>query len=80
MNLATPANSTRVNRGEFNVALALVALAQKNMGILRELYKLFAVLLKRLNCKTNVLFDPKLIIDISIENLIVHKQGWFEFY
>ncbi|CAG8594286.1 6103_t:CDS:10 [Acaulospora morrowiae] len=35
LNLAAPANndSTRVNRGEFNVALALVALAQKNMDV-----------------------------------------------
>ncbi|GBB85441.1 hypothetical protein RclHR1_11990001 [Rhizophagus clarus] len=43
LNLAAPTNSSRVNRGEFNVALALVALAQKNM-------------------------------DVSIENLIDHKQ------
>ncbi|CAG8805056.1 37443_t:CDS:10 [Gigaspora margarita] len=33
INLAAAANSTRVNRGEFNVALALVALAQKNMDV-----------------------------------------------
>ncbi|RIA94928.1 hypothetical protein C1645_758680 [Glomus cerebriforme] len=43
LNLAAPTNSSRVNRGEFNVALALVALAQKHM-------------------------------DVSIENLIEHKQ------
>ncbi|CAI2169784.1 19346_t:CDS:10 [Funneliformis geosporum] len=43
LNCAVPTNNTRVNRGEFNVALALVALAQKNM-------------------------------DVSIENLIEHKQ------
>ncbi|CAJ0748088.1 12150_t:CDS:10 [Entrophospora sp. SA101] len=30
---AAPVNSTRLNRGEFNVALALVALAQKNMDV-----------------------------------------------
>ncbi|CAG8461226.1 8995_t:CDS:10 [Diversispora eburnea] len=33
LNLTTSANSTRINRGEFNVALALVALAQKNMDL-----------------------------------------------
>ncbi|CAG8573959.1 3740_t:CDS:10 [Dentiscutata erythropus] len=33
INLAAAANSVRVNRGEFNVALALVALAQKNMDV-----------------------------------------------
>ncbi|CAG8784875.1 30912_t:CDS:2, partial [Racocetra persica] len=33
INLAAAANSARVNRGEFNVALALVALAQKNMDL-----------------------------------------------
>ncbi|CAG8563346.1 17336_t:CDS:10 [Funneliformis caledonium] len=43
LNCAVPTNNTRVNRGEFNVALALVALAQKNM-------------------------------DVSVENLIEHKQ------
>ena len=32
LNLAVPATSTHVNRGEFNAALALVGLAQKNMG------------------------------------------------
>lgn len=42
LNLAAP-NSTRVKRGEFNVAIALVALAQKHM-------------------------------DVSIENLMDHKQ------
>ncbi|CAJ0837126.1 9602_t:CDS:10 [Entrophospora sp. SA101] len=30
---AVPVNSTCINRGEFNVALALVALAQKNMDV-----------------------------------------------
>nr|CAG8445583.1 15784_t:CDS:10 [Entrophospora candida] len=33
INLAVPVNSTCINRGEFNVALALVALAQKNMDV-----------------------------------------------
>ncbi|CAG8548956.1 20896_t:CDS:10 [Cetraspora pellucida] len=33
INLAAAANSTRVNRGEFNIALALTALAQKNMDV-----------------------------------------------
>ncbi|CAG8542865.1 7661_t:CDS:10 [Paraglomus occultum] len=33
LNLAVPATSTHVNRGEFNAALALVGLAQKNMDV-----------------------------------------------
>ncbi|CAG8524035.1 2659_t:CDS:10 [Ambispora gerdemannii] len=33
LNLAVPASNTRVNRGEFNTALALVGLAQKHMDV-----------------------------------------------
>jgi hypothetical protein len=43
LNLAAPTNSSRVNRGEFNVALALVALAQKNMGNFKKKFIFYVI-------------------------------------